>query len=129
MTLDHHIGVRLTGGQPNGDEDEVDESPACHAGVSGFMSRHPRQILPDSFSGRTDASKSSYGSSILPSGAKSGHGLAAGALAFQANDAGSTPAARSIKFCGCRLVAKTERCQRSDHGFESHYPLQVRGRI
>lgn len=30
-------------------------------------------------------------------GKKRGRGIAAGALAFQANDAGSTPAARSIK--------------------------------
>lgn len=71
--------------------------------------------MPDSFSGRTAASKSAHRGSIPLSGAilcqedsdwedvMSGRGIAAGALAFQANDAGSTPAVRSKDLAGSTL--------------------------
>ncbi len=79
---------------------------------------------------RTLASRSSYEGSSPSSPAKSGRGIAAGASAFQADDASSTLAARSMILmgspeCGSRLAAKTRRCQRRNRGFESRLPLQV----
>ena len=78
-----------------------------------------REIRP---AARTLASRSRYEGSSPSSPAKSEHGIAAGASAFQADDASSTLAARSK--CGSRLAAKTRRCQRRDRGFESRFPLQ-----
>ena len=60
-----------------------------------------REIRP---AARTLASRASYEGSSPSSPAKSEHGIAAGASAFQADDASSTLAARSIDFPRAEVV-------------------------